>query len=517
MDVVHAGGGFTAQARGVVVVDVALLGIKDVENIEPRAPRLVEAVADLRVDQRGGFGLHAAILREVAGAKVAPAQARRPAGELAGQVMHGKASGHDCVDRAGDSIAIRRAAGEACLRPGEVRVERQPRRWVVEIGGLHAPAAAWQAGLGGTRVADEKQLGINVENPQRERALQAGQRGRTDAEFRALRPHERIGRGDKLSGNGINPREHAAPVVAVKAEAAVEVQLGLGPRTEDEAELGTGDASTLVPGVDRQAAVHVGVVVVHAHARLGPKPRRPLRFILVIAADARLDDAVGARGREAVAQRGAVEAVADIVLAELQAKGVLRLFAEDVAEQRVRSRGSPMHAAILLFELIAVLRVIEEVGKIREQIEVVIHPVEQDFRRGMVVEAMPLGLQAVARALAAGALVERAKAIHESALDRPLRELIRGRPVAAISHAGDAPAMLLGAAAVGDEPVDFLVVVRVHPRPVIVEKLQSEEQIAPGQRPRIAEHQPPVAVGAAGEGDEILREHAEELHVESAR
>ena len=77
------------------------------------------------------------------------------------------------------------------------------------------------------------------------------------------------------------------------------------------------------------------------------------------------------------------KAVVDPIVAELQAERIFHLAAKPLAENRV-ARVKPRHPApVLLFELIALNRVIQEVSEIGKQIEVVIKSVGRDFRLGI--------------------------------------------------------------------------------------------------------------------------------------
>ncbi len=50
MDVVHTRGGFPGKARGVEILDVAVLGIEEVENLDAEAQVVAELVADIGVE-----------------------------------------------------------------------------------------------------------------------------------------------------------------------------------------------------------------------------------------------------------------------------------------------------------------------------------------------------------------------------------------------------------------------------------------------------------------------------------
>ena len=91
-----------------------------------------------------------------------------------------------CGRRAAIVVGVKRAR-----ETREVGVEQQPGRRRVVVVPLDAAAPARAARLGVAGVADEDQLGAELQVPERERALQAGHDLGAHAELAALRAHER--------------------------------------------------------------------------------------------------------------------------------------------------------------------------------------------------------------------------------------------------------------------------------------------------------------------------------------
>src|SRR5262249_34676165 len=118
---------------------------------------------------------------------------------------------------------------------------------------------------------------------------------------------------------------------------------------------------------------------------------RPLHLVLEISAHARFDDMIRARRAEAIGALGVIEAVADIVAPDLQAEGIVRLHPKELAKPGLAGLETKGDAFVDLLELIAPLRVIEEVGEVREQIEIVVETVEQDARGAGRVAPPPVG------------------------------------------------------------------------------------------------------------------------------
>ena len=78
---------------------------------------------------------------------------------------------------------------------------------------------------------------------------------------------ERVGGRDRVAGDGINVRGHAAPVVAVKTHPALHINFRLRPRPKNQTHFRTGDESVGAAGVRREEAGHVEVIKISAHSQ----------------------------------------------------------------------------------------------------------------------------------------------------------------------------------------------------------------------------------------------------------
>ena len=98
-------------------------------------------------------------------------------------MLHGHAHRRDVFHGAGNVVARRIGLAEARVRPGEVRIERQP------LGGRHehaefdAVAFAGAIRFGGAGVADVEQFGIEIQRPGGERELRVRQDGGAHADL----------------------------------------------------------------------------------------------------------------------------------------------------------------------------------------------------------------------------------------------------------------------------------------------------------------------------------------------
>ena len=116
------------------------------------------------------------------------------------------------------------------------------------------------------------------------------------------------------------------------------------------------------------------------------------------------------------ARLGVIQAdVRDVVVAELHADGVLHRAAAPTAPSRRWLTFAPLTNAVIgLLELIAVHRVVEEEGEVREQVEVVADAVGGDLGGGVAARPLPLDRAAVAVGVAAVGRIDRAEAADES-------------------------------------------------------------------------------------------------------
>jgi hypothetical protein len=164
------------------------------------------------------------------------------------------------------------------MRPGQVGVHQQPGHGCPAVVPLDAAALAAAAGLGGAGVADIDQFGIEVELPQRQRALQARQRLGAQSQ---LQPCE------ATSGGTLST---ASPVLGSTAAVVPRASLLWKPRPalKKSSVLAKGPAIRLSLGdhcvslalpllAASVRAVDLGAQAVGAHADHAAQPRCQLR------------------------------------------------------------------------------------------------------------------------------------------------------------------------------------------------------------------------------------------------
>ena len=92
-------------------------------------------------------------------------------------------------------------------------------------------------------------------------------------------------------------------------------------------------------------------------------------------------------------------------------------------------------------------------------------------------------------------------------------DLIARVPFSVVGMGRDADTIGVVALAVGEQAVDFVKTIRMHPRAVIVGLFSTVEQIARTELLRYAENGSPIGVRAAFHLEEVLRQRLGKLHI----
>ena len=164
-------------------------------------------------------------------------------------------------------------------------------------------------------------------------------------------------------------------------------------------------------------------------------------------------------------------------------------------------------APVGLRELVAVDRVVEEVGEVGEQLELPVRHVGVDFGRPFLAALPPRAREAVAVRPAAVGRVDQVEAAELTGVHGAPRDLVGRVPACRIPHAGEVPAVRPVALRVAQHAVALAEVVGLVERAVVVQRLQRVQQPAGAERRRVGEQQPPVAVAPEAEVGDALRQH----------
>ena len=145
--------------------------------------------------------------------------------------------------------------------------------------------------------------------------------------------------------------------------------------------------------------------------------------------------------------------------------------------------GTP--AAILLLELVAIHRIVKEIGEVGKQPQIVIQAVEHDPR----IIVFPGRAQRIAAALAAIGRIDIAEARNGAAGNRAAGHLVGGAPDIVIGLRRHRPRP----GGVTQRRRDFARVIAPVPGPVIVFQLQRRDQVAAAKRKIVGQHAAHIA------------------------
>src|SRR5688572_25597350 len=156
----------------------------------------------------------------------------------------------------------------------------------------------------------------------------------------------------------------------MKPQAGIRIDLRALPRSQDRTNLGTDNAVRVGSRVEHVIGLHIETIDVTAQAECGSQLATPLDFALAEESNRRLSNAVySCRIRSLSRDRMIERDIADSVMSNVRSESILQIESADSSETAMRDLATRHPAAIFLFELVAVQRVVEEVGKIRKQIQ----------------------------------------------------------------------------------------------------------------------------------------------------
>jgi len=153
-------------------------------------------------------------------------------------------------------------------------------------------------------------------------------------------------------------------------------------------------------------------------------------------------DAVLAHRRNALTRARVIEADrVDVVATQLHAGGER---AGDTADRIPASERTveTVHAAVVeLLELVAVLPIVEDIGEVREKIELVVDRVGERVPADRLALVVPVEGQAAACRVAAVGGIDEAEPVERAGLDRAQRGLVCRGPVAVVGARRERPAV----------------------------------------------------------------------------
>src|SRR4051812_21661991 len=168
----------------------------------------------------------------------------------------------------------------------------------------------------------------------------------------------------------------------------------------------------------------------------------------------------------------------------------------------IRDSASAGDTALGLFELIAMLWVIEEVGEIREQVQAVVQQKAGCAHRRGPGRVLIVRVKALAVRLPAIASIDETEPGNQTFGDGAFRHLIRRFPVGPIADASQREPVTIVTTAVPQNTVDLAVIVRPYARSVVVVHFERAKQIAAAYARRGGtEEASPSVISCAGSED----------------
>jgi hypothetical protein len=259
-------------------------------------------------------------------------------------------------------------------------------------GNLEARSATRPARIGRARIAHEDELRIERQGPARHRDLEPPKRHRAQTDLCASGARQRRDWLGRFSRQRIDSHHRAARVVRVEARAGADVDLVVAPRSEHDAPLRADEAGGRVARVARVAGPYVEPIPIPAEARARPQPRRPLHFVLREDAKRRLVHRVFANRGEPAPSGGVIEAnLTDAIASQVRAEDELRRPTSQRSQTPMRHAAAADPSTVGLLELIAVDGIVEEIGEIREQVQLVSNEVGVGARHRAGAALLPVG------------------------------------------------------------------------------------------------------------------------------
>ena len=211
--IVHSLQRFSLETRRIEVVDVRHRRVQEVEHLERDGDAPVEADAELSVPHGLRIGPHGVVLDQ--GPRTEMAHANAP--EQALHRLEREGAGENAVERTWNP----RSGGVVVREPRggerEVGLGRHPGCEPNIVRPLDAVAVAWTAGGRHPRVAEEDQLRIEVQIPDRHRRMQPVQPHCPHADLAAARLDQRTEPLGRFAGSRVDPDRRTTHVVAGKS------------------------------------------------------------------------------------------------------------------------------------------------------------------------------------------------------------------------------------------------------------------------------------------------------------
>ena len=154
----------------------------------------------------------------------------------------------------------------------------------------------------------------------------------------------------------------------VEAAAEIGVHLGRLPRPVNQTHTWADQVIVSLARIGRKVTLHIKAIAIQARPNHGAERRIPARIVFDIQTNARFYDVVLPRYRQRLTRLRVVQAIKDIVVLKLHAEGGLAVAGLGVmmpAMRRIQAAGDTF---VRLRKLIAMQRIVHEVGEVGPQV-----------------------------------------------------------------------------------------------------------------------------------------------------
>ena len=297
----------------------------------------------------------------------------------------------------------------------------------------------------------------------------------------------------------------------MEAGAVARIQLQRLQRTIDHARLVRRLAGIRGTGIGGRRTVHLEPVGVVAHADIAAQLVIETELVGGEHADAAFGDRVVAHSAGDLTLDGVEQAdLADVVVATFDADAP----AAAAPLPLLRQVGAVNLSSIDLLELVAIDRVVEEIGEVRPQVQAVVDRICTGIEVAAERRPAPATGQAVPRTPAAIGGFQLAERIDQPLIHGPLRDLVRRIPRVPVAHERQVAQAAPQWRAVTQQPAGLAdVLVEIGPRPVVGLHFGGIQQVARTDLAGIQQQSARIPVLADGQVGLSLRHAVGELEL----
>ena len=167
--------------------------------------------------------------------------------------------------------------------------------------------------------------------------------------------------------------------------------------------------------------------------------------------------------------------------------------------------------------MVAALRIVEEVGEIREKIEIIVAGIGAKLCCGVAVRPLAVELQTAACGVGAFIIAQPSEPPNRALADGAPCHLVGSVPTPVVVHPGDAEKITVGALKVFSHSIDAAIVIAGLPWAVLPGIFSAKRQSSGSQFDAVAGKSPRVVIFAEGDAGGALFEAVDQMIVCLAR